>query len=140
MTCRKFWRERWCLTKVWDCSFLKHHFIFIYLPFYLQNSLKMASCMWKPNIYSFIDKKICFRSLFFVKIATMFKLLVILFIIKLLKIYKSFFSIFAHDNIIAHYSVWYKDILCNNIYSIYIYIYIYLYIYILNVITKRTLN
>ena len=34
-------------------------------------------------MYSFIDKNICFRSLFFVKIATMFKLLVILFIIKL---------------------------------------------------------
>ena len=37
--------------------------------------------MCKPN--SFTDKNICFRSMFFVKIATMFKLLVILFIIKL---------------------------------------------------------
>ena len=32
--------------------------------------------------YSFIDKKNCFRSLFFVKIASMFKLLVIVFIIR----------------------------------------------------------
>ena len=35
------------------------------------------------RIYNFIDKNICFRSLFFVEIATMFKLLVILFVNKL---------------------------------------------------------
>ena len=34
------------------------------------------------NIYSFFDKKSCFQLLFFIKVASMFKLLVILFIIK----------------------------------------------------------
>ena len=51
--------------------------------------------LWKwflacvSQIYSFINKNVCFWSLFFVKIATVFKLLVILFIIKLICCFKN---------------------------------------------------
>ena len=58
--------------------FHSHHILNINLMHILATSLAlftltMASCMWKPN---FIDKNLVSDLCFFVKIATMFKLLV----------------------------------------------------------------
>ena len=66
-----------CFMTLSYLSYFKH-----LATFFTVFILKMASCMRKPNIQSY-RQKICFRSLFFVKIVAMFKLLGILLIINL---------------------------------------------------------
>ena len=67
----------WCCH---SCHILNIILTYILATSFTAFPLKMALCMYKLNIYSFTYKKVV---LLFVKTATMFKLLVILFIIKL---------------------------------------------------------